>query len=124
MTDHYLEYLTEAKKAPASTPAPKPAKSPYAVPKMPARPSFIKPFTSKSDRSMYKRLSDIIAAAGGDSDIKYTNDGLVEMDYHGLNLALNVLDDLPSSRNLELQRLRRAQTCLLLQMNSLRVWLR
>ena len=100
MTDHYLEYLTEAKKTPASTPVPKPAKSPYAVPKMPARPSFIKPFTSKSDRSMYKRLSDIIAAAGGDSDIKYTNDGLVEMDYHGLNLALNVLDDLPSSRNL------------------------
>ena len=100
MTDHYLEYLTEAKKAPAPTPAPKPVKSPYAVPKMPARPSFIKPFTSKSDRGMYKQLSDIIAAAGGDSDIKYTNDGLVEMDYHGLNLALNVLDDLPSSRNL------------------------
>lgn len=88
MTDHYLQFLTEAKagSAPAA--------------KMPARPSFIKPIAAKSDRGMYKQLSDIIKAAGADSDINYTDDGLVELDYNGLNLALNVLDNLPSSRNL------------------------
>jgi hypothetical protein len=100
MTDHYLQFLSEAKKAPATTPTKASTKSPYAAPKMPERPSFIKPVTSKSDRSMYKQLSDIIAKAGSNSDVNYTNEGLVEMDYNGLNLALNVLDELPSSRNL------------------------
>lgn len=91
MTDHYLQFLTEAKKGAA-------AAEPAA--KMPERPSFIKPITARTDRGMYKQIKDIIKAAGSDSDINYTNDGLVELDYNGLNLALNVLDRLPSSRNL------------------------
>lgn len=91
MTDRYLQYLTEAKKG---------AAGPGATSAMPARPSFIKPIQGSSDRSLYKQMSDIINAGGGDSDINYTEDGLVELDYNELNLALDVLDELPSSRNL------------------------
>ena len=67
---------------------------------MPDRPSFIKPVEGNSDRGLYKHMSDVMAAAGAGSDIKYTEDGLVEMDYYEIGLALDVLDELPSSRNL------------------------
>lgn len=91
MTDQYLQYFAEAKTKVAA---------PSVTPVMPVRPSFIKPIQGTSDRNLYKKMQEIIAAAGGDSDINYTNDGLVELDYHQLSLALDVLDELPSSRNL------------------------
>lgn len=69
-------------------------------PSMPERPSFIKPIGGKKkDTDFYTKLADIIAT-GGESDINFSSEGLVEVTYSNLGAALNRLDNARVKRKL------------------------
>jgi len=65
-----------------------------------ARPSFIKPIPTKTDKGPYEQLSKAINTSKTDNGVAYTEDGLVECNYDQLDRALNVLDKMPTKRNM------------------------
>jgi hypothetical protein len=62
------------------------------------RPGGIKPLEVKEQSSMYDKLKKIIADSG--SDIEFTNDGIVILNYDQLTAAIDDLDNSPSKLGL------------------------
>lgn len=96
-TSKYLQFIAEAAKKSNKSDDLDPISS--QMPNIPARPSWMRqPKPKQQDNTFYTELSDIIKATG--YDIRFTEHGLVEVDYSSLNDVLDVLDDLKSKKNL------------------------
>lgn len=85
-TANYLELLSEAAKKTA--PATAPAAAPVTLRK---RPDFIKPIPKKTGDDGYEKIREIIKLSSN-TDISYTDDGLVECSYKDIERVLSILD--------------------------------